>query len=121
MSGAGNGYGSISIHAPVKGATRTKTPRLTPSRYFNPRSREGSDPVRPWPGPHDWNFNPRSREGSDPMLVPSPSMGRDFNPRSREGSDGDVARFYAHPTAISIHAPVKGATIFQTRRARPAA
>ena len=39
----GHEDGYISIHAPVKGATRTRGPFLFPHRYFNPRSREGSD------------------------------------------------------------------------------
>ena len=33
----------ISIHAPVKGATGTRPGRSAWFRYFNPRSREGSD------------------------------------------------------------------------------
>ena len=33
----------ISIHAPVKGATRRYICRFSCRRYFNPRSREGSD------------------------------------------------------------------------------
>ena len=33
----------ISIHAPVKGATRYKVKPYTKSDYFNPRSCEGSD------------------------------------------------------------------------------
>ena len=34
----------ISIHAPVKGATQSERSFDYPFRYFNPRSREGSDP-----------------------------------------------------------------------------
>ena len=33
----------ISIHAPAKGATRPLTRPSSSARYFNPRSREGSD------------------------------------------------------------------------------
>ena len=55
----------ISIHAPVKGATLTRTPGGT---Y------------------HD-DFNPRSREGSDKNSLDGVTRLRDFNPRSREGSD----------------------------------
>ena len=55
-------------------------------------------------------FNPRSREGSDDQRYDSTSYEGDFNPRSREGSDliddyPDESGIY-----ISIHAPVKGAT-----------
>ena len=57
------------------------------------------------------NFNPRSREGSDLLggvMVTDP---RDFNPRSREGSDRIQIAFGLVFDDISIHAPVKGATI----------
>ena len=76
---------------------------------FNPRSREGSDPVCTLPpcppgisihapargatgslrhislGHRD--FNPRSREGSDDFLFATCYSINYFNPRSREGSD----------------------------------
>ena len=35
-----------------------------------------------------------------------------FNPRSREGSDDTQGRYFSFTYGISIHAPVKGATIF---------
>ena len=38
-------YFEISIHAPAKGATIMEMPCLRLHRHFNPRSREGSDPV----------------------------------------------------------------------------
>ena len=57
----------ISIHAPVKGATRWLLVVCLLIIYFNPRSREGSDQtivffVFVWT-----YFNPRSREGSDEL------------------------------------------------------
>ena len=36
----------ISIHAPVKGATQMSHSTCYKKRYFNPRSREGSDAAR---------------------------------------------------------------------------
>ena len=79
----------ISIHAPVKGATRASGPLWWRPAYFNPRSREGSDPRRGI-GRHDaFNFNPRSREGSDRRMA--------IKNNKHKG--------------ISIHAPVKGATL----------
>ena len=78
------------------------------------------------------DFNPRTREGCDPVHLASdpkinisihaPVKGatrqcdlqcrrsRDFNPRTREGCDKDVIDIYAADFIISIHAPVKGAT-----------
>ena len=101
-------------------------------RYFNPRSRKGSDSapctLRPssvsisihapargatlvdwFYSGGEWNFNPRSRKGSDmmPMNIWMNSM--NFNPRSRKGSDVFptlLPKYYL----ISIHAPARGAT-----------
>ena len=123
----------ISIHAPAKGATRPLTRPSSSARYFNPRSREGSDieaaePARstnisihaPVKGATQncltWqqsaeHFNPRSREGSDTDRFRLTGGTKYFNPRSREGSDvvGAASRHVAD--GISIHAPVKGATL----------
>ena len=38
-------YAGISIHAPVKGATRICSGVMPRAAYFNPRSREGSDMI----------------------------------------------------------------------------
>ena len=131
----------ISIHAPAKGATRPLTRPSSSARYFNPRSREGSDVQRLLSKRTQYHFNPRSREGSDAYssafwrvitnFNPRSREGSDnssshscrqiknFNPRSREGSDGDQAVF-TPVSVISIHAPVKGATSKrQNRRAAP--
>ena len=122
----------ISIHAPAKGATRPLTRPSSSARYFNPRSREGSDSTlcggnlflicisihAPAKGATSdassgsigrSYFNPRSREGSDQAAAKESRGGGNFNPRSREGSD--VGRCNLERlTAISIHAPAKGAT-----------
>ena len=99
----------ISIHAPAKGATRPLTRPSSSARYFNPRSREGSDVQRLLSKRTQYHFNPRSREGSDNSSSHSCRQIKNFNPRSREGSDGDQAVF-TPVSVISIHAPVKGAT-----------
>ncbi len=63
-----------------------------------------------------WRFNPRAREGRDrfpllPMLPPAC-----FNPRAREGRD--MTRVSSlRRRDVSIHAPVKGATILARSRA----
>ena len=101
---------AISIHAPVKGAT---LPSLLSQRK---RGISIHAPVKgaTLPGSTNdilsLNFNPRSREGSDPYLAGNQTANQNFNPRSREGSDVDV-NLRAARVGISIHAPVKGATI----------
>ena len=89
--------------------SRSRLPYTT--KYFNPRSREGSDfvtvtklflslifqsalPRGERPGSGSWDaimpdFNPRSREGSDPGGNIFCKVLNHFNPRSREGSDSD--------------------------------
>ena len=81
---------TISIHAPVKGATSSIRRLMQRLPNFNPRSREGSD----WFFEQYYNFC------------------KNFNPRSREGSDRDTKQFQ-DTILISIHAPVKGATLFK--------
>ena len=126
---AGNNL--ISIHAPARGATsmaamgttlgngfQSTLPRgerlvkpccLKYPFNFNPRSREGSDPVDPVRERSCPYFNPRSREGSDLIADVQPGFRCDFNPRSREGSDVFQALPGYH-LEISIHAPARGAT-----------
>ncbi len=77
----------ISIHAPARGATLLSSISAVSHRYFNPRSREGSDVQQLLPVLRVCNFNPRSREGSDVNLNNTIARSVNFNPRSREGSD----------------------------------
>jgi len=55
----------ISIHVPARGTTTGK--------YLNRQIHN--------------NFNPRSREGNDPIDREGEAVGQNFNPRSREGND----------------------------------
>ena len=54
----------ISIHAPVKGATKKQEP-TTGMNYFNPRTREGCDADLDLRRAGNLDFNPRTREGCD--------------------------------------------------------
>ena len=104
-------FNTISIHAPTRGATTTTDIQCFHSRYFNPRSHEGSDadyidtvvPPRGFQSTlprgerrrtadgadRRCYFNPRSHEGSDPGSHCRRQPGAYFNPRSHEGSDDD--------------------------------
>ena len=100
----------ISIHAPAKGATRNGLVNCwlwTEFQSTLPRRERPAEQRYRIPQIH---FNPRSREGSDSSCLLPKSYALHFNPRSREGSDlvRNVPRAY---TAISIHAPAKGATL----------
>ena len=107
----------ISIHAPVKGATREAVGIAPQLLDFNPRPREGSDcfpeghtvPGNKFQSTPPW----RERQGCNFTRCRQVN----FNPRPREGSDqfgyGKIT-----DDVISIHAPVKGATWLGISRAR---
>ena len=57
------------------------------------------------------HFNPRTREGCDPNGFGTVYKMQDFNPRTREGCDEKATWDDDLLGEISIHAPVKGATL----------
>ena len=81
----------ISIHAPARGATDL-TPELRAMAKFQstlPRGERRNVRRRCWRLYR--YFNPRSREGSDWEVKNADTKQKNFNPRSREGSDQDTA------------------------------
>ncbi len=56
-------------------------------------------------------FNPRSRTGSDILIFLTCGLLLSFNPRSRTGSDLDRRNGTSSIHSVSIHAPVRGATL----------
>jgi len=63
------------------------------------------------------NFNPRTREGCDFFTSTYQLYLIDFNPRTREGCDVYMT-IECVDLKISIHAPVKGATLIQKKLLR---
>ena len=127
----------ISIHAPAKGATATRSrctifggfqstlPRrerhvLDPEEVekiaFQSTLPRRERPTAHTPARFHGHFNPRSREGSDPQEIESFLDDLNFNPRSREGSDAELREPVKRGYFISIHAPAKGATSGRNRR-----
>ena len=78
---------------------------------FNPRTREGCDIAPRITGVRRYCFNPRTREGCDHSATIRVMFLGGFNPRTREGCDVGVVRLRPATTAVSIHAPVRGATL----------
>ena len=102
----------ISIHAPVKGATRANHNGFCKTVHFNPRTREGCDRATTSSMTRGNHFNPRTREGCDGRDQQDRGGGDgNFNPRTREGCDPSQRVARCRREDISIHAPVKGATI----------
>ena len=136
----GNAAGGISIHAPARGATYVICHHPRDFFYFNPRSREGSDAMRPSASIQAAYFNPRSREGSDKTINYNNSNDNKFQstlPRGERlfiafnaaafqlfqstlprGERPARAYFNICSSDISIHAPARGATDVLAERKR---
>ena len=73
---------------------------------------KGATVVHRYEGQRVNNFNPRTREGCDLGVAACVGDGNVyFNPRTREGCDHLILKEYEADIFISIHAPVKGATV----------
>ena len=126
---------SLSIHAPVQGATGLPMRKCSRKPTFNPRTRAGcDDAVQPDLSRAGRAFNPRTRAGCDknnhqpagrwllfqsthPCRVRLPSRGvppqqstfQSTHP-CRVRRPGQARLPSRHPEHLSIHAPVQGAT-----------
>ena len=106
---------SISIHAPVKGATRLLKPWARTTQDFNPRTREGCDffILIFVETAADISIHAPVKGATRPFRN-HPERTSNFNPRTREGCDTADTRKKGVIDNISIHAPVKGATTLST-------
>ena len=104
-------YITISIHAPARGATWSNFFQMFTYKLFQSTLPRGERPscLITFTISSKY-FNPRSREGSDLYTFDFLTCNHDFNPRSREGSDILQAGLKHHSMGISIHAPARGAT-----------
>ena len=82
----------ISIHAPAKGATRPLTRPSSSARYFNPRSREGSDQRVDGGDSGIMAFQSTLPRRERHKEITGEDYNKYFNPRSREGSDAERDR-----------------------------
>ena len=80
----------ISIHAPVKGATKIHQRSNKPINISIHAPVKGATCRLQAASQRCCDFNPRSREGSDQVHLYSRLETPDFNPRSREGSDSKM-------------------------------
>ena len=99
---------TISIRAPARGAT-FNSPVNDPVLQFQSALPRGERHLQRNIIIPTKNFNPRSREGSDPGSCWTDAALSNFNPRSREGSDSISGRCECMDR-ISIRAPARGAT-----------
>ena len=108
----------ISIHAPAQGATGVAGRLIGSVRFqFTLPHRERHISVRLVYMIR--YFNSRSRTGSDWQYSYFIHAGRDFNSRSRTGSDRSLCRSRPVSSQISIHAPAQGATDYSVMQVQP--
>ena len=126
---------TLSIHAPTRGATVNRICHHVRMWSFNPRSYKRSDALSTdtTKGDDDlsihaptrgattrfsatwvvsFSFNPRSYKRSDFILRKFCWCVYTFNPRSYKRSDGAYGERIGHVIELSIHAPTRGATMF---------
>ena len=102
---------SISIHAPVKGATASpEVSVVICSANFNPRTREGCDADCRRRRARHPDFNPRTREGCDLSSLPCSCRSSPISIHAPVKGATTLSAFSVRTGQISIHAPVKGAT-----------
>ena len=128
-------FSRVSIHAPLRGATRGLGLPGPMIACFNPRAPAGRDkggnliyPYRvsihaPLRGATSFNvvqprdspgFNPRAPAGRDPWVHRFGDLSLRFNPRAPAGRDLREVYNLSSIEWVSIHAPLRGAT--QVRR-----
>ena len=100
--------GSVSIHAPARGATPHPADRRGVAR-FNPRSRAGSDTLVRVVDGDTVRFNPRSRAGSDERQRPE-AVGVAVSIHAPARGATRRCILFGHRQHVSIHAPARGAT-----------
>ena len=87
------------------------TERRRLSWCFNPRPRAGGDASFWSLGKMSSSFNPRPRAGGDLCEKPYVILLVSFNPRPRAGGDRMTWKTCQECDYVSIHAPVRGATV----------
>ena len=135
--------GSVSIHAPARGATMPASLLIVTCPSFNPRPRAGGDtPVievfrsgdefqstPPRGGrrrlsalvAHYSSFNPRPRAGGDSRRTAWRRASITFQSTPPRGGRRAVRRPHRSLLGVSIHAPARGATQSRMLTSRPLA
>ena len=105
----------ISIHAPAQGATYIDKMELVDLLLFQStlphRERPGKSLKSPWAR----YFNPRSRTGSDPPFLHTTIKSTKFQSTLPHRERQAVHRNSGRAGGISIHAPAQGATKWRGR------
>ena len=99
----------VSIHAPARGATQAVPVDWYRVCTFQSTRPHGARQTFTFYLCDDYGFNPRARTGRDSLHARRIRREVRFNPRARTGRDRD-AFVIKRCSAVSIHAPARGAT-----------
>ena len=102
---------TVSIHAPLRGATNGRNRFGHQLKSFNPRTPAGCDSVQTSLPSRRRSFNPRTPAGCDGFEGRSWCLPKSFNPRTPAGCDIDAFCKKSICLQVSIHAPLRGATM----------
>ena len=100
----------VSIHAPTRGATQSKTAARRERTSFNPRTHTGCDLTTITIWLLLSSFNPRTHTGCDAIVLVALNTSTSFNPRTHTGCDLSIPEREPRSN-VSIHAPTRGATL----------
>ena len=107
-------FTQISIHAPAKGATDNPAPSgLIIKISIHAPAKGATAKIGDYVIREPFQSTLPRRER--PVSSTHFPLEEDFNPRSREGSDG-IMEFEQFISDISIHAPAKGATLYNCQK-----
>src|SRR5699024_9225140 len=85
---------------------------ISGNEYFNPRTHKGCDFIPARKEETNDNFNPRTHKGCDMGQATTKQALSYFNPRTHKGCDISLTCIISVRIFISIHAPIKDATLF---------
>ncbi len=100
----------VSIHAPVRGATSQRLQLNRCYRSFNPRARAGRDEAIQQLQESRSCFNPCARAGRDIFTLIGDAVPLLFQSTRPCGARLTLSALVGLLSAVSIHAPVRGAT-----------
>jgi len=100
----------VSIHAPLRGATRLAISLSCLNRVSIHAPLRGATAVQKVRRSISLSFNPRTPAGCDSSPPPSVERSQSFNPRTPAGCDLSLTIPFLSVSNVSIHAPLRGAT-----------
>ncbi len=110
---------AVSIHAPARGATFKSREVWGLLTSFNPRPRAGGDTHTASKEGRQPCFNPRPRAGGDQGFQIHARPDKRFQSTPPRGGRRQPGHRHRHHRCVSIHAPARGATVFNAALDEP--